>query len=85
MLKGVTARAFKYGLFIGLGLGIIHFAMLASYALGFWFGSYCAEGTSRCLNEGNPYSAGDVIVVFFTVLVAGFNSTQLAPSIKKIS
>lgn len=66
-------------------MGLMFFAMLASYALGFWFGSYCAQGTTRCLNEGNAYSAGDVVVVFFTILIAGFNFTQLTPAIKKVS
>lgn len=62
--------------------------MLASYALGFWFGSNCVEDTNSCpssLNGGNPYTAGDVLVVFFSILMAGFNFTQLTPAIKKIA
>ena len=73
---------------MGIGLGVLFFAMLASYALGFWFGSHCVEGTSVCppeWNKGNKYTAGDVLIVFFSILMAGFNLSQLAPSMKKIS
>lgn len=62
--------------------------MLSSYALGFWFGSHCVEGSSRCppdLNGGQKYTAGDVLIVFFSILMAGFNFTQLTPAIQKIS
>jgi len=62
--------------------------MLASYSLGFWFGSHCVEGSDRCpprLNGGNVYSTGDVLIVFSSILMAGFNFTQLTPAIKKIS
>ena len=31
------------------------------------------------------YTAGDVLVVFFSVLMAGFNLTQLGPSMEKIA
>jgi ATP-binding cassette subfamily B (MDR/TAP) protein 1 len=36
-------------------------------------------------NSGRKYTAGDVLVVFFSVLMAGFNLTQLTPSLKKIA
>ena len=69
-------------------MGVLFFAMLASYALGFWFGANCVEGTSSCLNDGpndKKYTAGDVIIVFFSILMAGFNFTQLTPAIQKIT
>ena len=78
----------KYGAMLGLGLGVLFFAMLASYALGFWFGSKCVEGSSSCLNGNSgdtKYTAGDVLIVFFSILMAGFNLSQLTPAIKKIT
>ena len=75
-------------MFIGLGMGLLFFTMLTSYSLGFWFGSHCVEDTGVCparLNNGNTYTAGDVIIVFFTILMAGFNFTQLTPAIKKVA
>lgn len=43
-------------------------------------------GTDNCPVEttGERYTAGDVLVVFFSVLMAGFNLTQLGPSMEKI-
>ena len=73
---------------IGIGIGTLFGFMFMSYSLGFWFGSNCVEGTETCpksLNGGNVYSAGDVLAIFFSILTAGFNFTQLTPAIKKIS
>lgn len=83
----VTKASTKYGVYLGLGLGSLFFAMLSSYALGFWYGSLCVEGHSGCperLNGGEKYSAGDVLIVFFSILMAGFQLSQLAPAFKKI-
>lgn len=40
-LKNVTKKSLKYGVFLGIGIGALFFCMLASYGLGFWFGSHC--------------------------------------------
>jgi len=40
-LKGVTEHSTKYGAFLGFGMGTLFFSILASYALGFWYGSLC--------------------------------------------
>ena len=64
-------------------MGALFFSILASYALGFYYGSICVEGHKGCLNY--KYKAGDVLIVFFSVLMAGFQLSQLTPAIKKIS
>jgi ATP-binding cassette subfamily B (MDR/TAP) protein 1 len=87
-LKDITKKALRYGAYLGIGLGALFLTMLWSYGLGFWFGSHCVEDTSSCpssLNGGSAYSAGDVLVIFFSILMAGFNLSQLTPSIKKIA
>lgn len=69
-------------------MGTLFFSILASYSLGFWYGSLCVEGASGCspdLNGGIKYSAGNVLVVFFSVLMGGFNLTQITPAMKKIT
>jgi hypothetical protein len=38
-LRDVAAKALKYGTYSGIGIGLLFFVMLASYALGFWYGS----------------------------------------------
>lgn len=87
-MVNVTKNSTKYGVFIGIGIGSLFGFMLMSYSLGFWFGSNCVQDTERCpsrLNGGNAYTAGDVLIIFFSILMAGFNMTQLTPAIKKIS
>lgn len=61
--------------------------MLASYSLGFWYGSNCVEGNSSCPPSVSrqTYTAGDVLVVFFSILMAGFNLSQVTPAMKKIA
>ena len=86
-LKAVTEASTKYGVYLGLGMGSLFFAMLAAYALGFWYGSLCVEGHNGCpprLNGGQKYTGGDVLIVFFSILMAGFNLSQLAPAFQKI-
>lgn len=70
-----------------MGIGSLFMFMLFSYSLGFWFGSHCVEGSSTCSTSvtGGTYSPGDVLVIFFSILMAGFNFTQLTPAIKKIA
>jgi ATP-binding cassette subfamily B (MDR/TAP) protein 1 len=68
----------------GVGTGSMLAADLLSYALGFWYGSHCVESTSVC-NSGQIYTAGDVLIVFFSILMAGFNFSQLTPALQKIA
>jgi hypothetical protein len=76
----VTKKALKFAAVAGLGIGSMFAVMLLSYSLGFWYGSHCVEGTSVC-NSGQTYTAGDVLVVFFSILMAGFNFSQLTPAL----
>jgi len=61
--------------------------MLASYSLGFWYGSKCILNTNDCPSDVSKqnYTAGNVLVVFFSVVMAGFNLSQLTPAFRKIS
>jgi ATP-binding cassette subfamily B (MDR/TAP) protein 1 len=74
----------RYAVWSGLGIGFIYFIMLSAYSLGFWFGSkMVAEGE---LNQDNTtYSAGEVLVVFFSILTGGFNISQITPCMKKFA
>jgi ATP-binding cassette subfamily B (MDR/TAP) protein 1 len=69
-LINVTKNSTKYGMLVGIGLGSLIAMILFSYSLGFWFGSNCVEGSSKCppsMNGGKAYSAGDVMVIFFGI------------------
>jgi len=61
-------------------------SMFLLYSLGYWFGSNCAEGAGGCPTSvsGKLYSPGDVITVFFAVMVSCFYLAQLSPALKKI-
>jgi ATP-binding cassette, subfamily B (MDR/TAP), member 1 len=46
------------------------------------------EGSNICpinLNGGKASTAGNILTIFFTILITGYNFTQLMPSINKIS
>jgi len=44
-LRGATEGAIKHGIFTGISVGGALFAMMSTYALGFWFGSHCINTT----------------------------------------
>jgi ATP-binding cassette subfamily B (MDR/TAP) protein 1 len=58
--------------------------MFASYSLGFWYGGKLISDREPN-NSGLVYSAGDVIVVFFTILTGGFNISQITPCLQKFA
>jgi len=68
-------------------MALVFFAMLASYSFGFWYGSKCVLDTHDCPSyiSKQKYTAGNVLVVFFSILMAGFNLSQVTPAFKKIT
>jgi len=58
---------------VGLGLGALWFFMIADYGVGFYFGSiFVGEKTENAAYD-RPYSTGDVVVIFFAVMMGGFS------------
>jgi len=47
-LQFISQKVFKYALYAGIGSGMFFFAQFCAYALGFWYGSHCAEGSNVC-------------------------------------
>jgi ATP-binding cassette subfamily B (MDR/TAP) protein 1 len=86
-LEEASKNSFKYSVYAGMGIASIFFVMLASYSLGFWYGSKCILSTKDCPYSvsNQHYTAGDVLVVFFSVVMAGFNLSQLTPAFEKIA
>ena len=37
------------------------------------------------INSSSKYTAGDTLVIFFSILMAGFNFSQVTPALKKIA
>jgi ATP-binding cassette subfamily B (MDR/TAP) protein 1 len=85
-LGDVKANSLIFGAKIAASMAFMSGSMFLLYSLGYWFGSNCAENNSICPSStsGKVYSAGDVITVFFAVLVGCFNLSQLSPALKKI-
>ena len=76
----------KAGAKIAFGFALLGASMFLLYALGYWFGSHCVEGTHICSPNvsGGAYTPGTAITVFFSILVACFYLSQLSPALKKI-
>ena len=84
----MTDNALKHGVFLGLGMGDLFFSMLASYSLGFWFGSHCLEGSHHCpasLHGGNTLESREVITTYFALFIAVQKFIEMAPALKKIN
>ena len=63
-----------------MGIGVMAFVMMASYALGFWYGSKLIS--DRDFNVTANYTAGEVLIVFFSIIMGGFNISQITPCMK---
>lgn len=70
---------------IALAVGLAFLSWFLAYSWGFWWGSKLIENRdpNPVAKEG-VYSGGDVIVIFFSLVIAGFNLSQLSPAYKKI-
>uniref|UniRef100_A0A8C6GRA8 P-type phospholipid transporter n=1 Tax=Mus spicilegus TaxID=10103 RepID=A0A8C6GRA8_MUSSI len=64
----------KKAITASISIGIAYLLVYASYALAFWY------GTSLVLS--NEYSIGEVLTVFFSILLGTFSIGHLAPNIE---
>eukprot|EP01006_Ploeotia_vitrea_P064381 TRINITY_DN87700_c0_g1_i1.p1 TRINITY_DN87700_c0_g1~~TRINITY_DN87700_c0_g1_i1.p1 ORF type:complete len:116 (-),score=9.00 TRINITY_DN87700_c0_g1_i1:28-375(-) len=75
----------KFTFFTGACIGFLFFAIFIFYAVGFYYGSVLIEdGTNNAL-YGRPYSVGDVMVIFFGIMIGGFSMGQAAPCLDNFS
>ena len=65
-----------------LGMGIVMSTTIFPYALGLWFGSWLIVHGVTNSRTGVLYSAGDVILVFFSVVMGGFSLGQVGPCVQ---
>ncbi|GAA6048222.1 hypothetical protein JCM3770_006486, partial [Rhodotorula araucariae] len=63
--------------FNGLGLGVFFFIIYGSYGLAFYYGT-------TLILQGRADS-GDIVNVFFSILIGAFSLAQLAPNLQAIS
>ncbi len=83
----MTDKSLKFFILGGMAIGSIFLAEFLTYTFGFWYGSHCIEQSVICPEgvSGQTYTAGDVVTIFFIILIAGYNFSQVPPSMKKIA
>jgi len=75
----------KFGAFSGAAMGLVWFTLFGMYALGFWYGAKLIEDGATNAIRGRPYNGGDVLIVFFSIMFAGFSISQATPAFKKFA
>jgi len=84
-LEDNRAAVTKFGTFSAIAMGVMNFAMLGVYALGFFIGSiFIDKGVTNHVT-GDPYTGGDVLACFFSIVMAGFTVSQAAPVMKSFA
>ncbi|XP_071946246.1 ATP-dependent translocase ABCB1-like [Antedon mediterranea] len=67
----------KKGILTGVAMGVTMFIMFCAYALAFWYGP-------RMIIDGK-ITGGDVLVVFFSVLIGSFAIGTIAPNVSNVA
>ena len=81
-LKNANKITLKYGLLVGISVGLIYFVILSNYGLAYWFGSITIENQWYNAVTQRAYNVGDIITVFFCVMMGSMFLGQLAPPLK---
>jgi hypothetical protein len=86
-VKDTSERKFHALLKIGLSFAFLNGLVFAIYSLGFWFGSNCVIGSSRCPTNisGGYYTTQNIEVIFFNFIMACNALSTFSPAIKKVS
>jgi len=81
-LKKAIKITIKNGILVGVAIGLFYFSMFSSYGLGYWFGSITIENKWSNSVVGHVYTVGDVLTVFFSVMMAAMFLGHLPPPLK---
>lgn len=60
-------------------MGFIYFIIFCDYALNFYFGSILIEESYENVLYDRNYTAGDVLVIFFSIMIGSFSLGQAGP------
>jgi len=77
--------AVRFSLFSGIGIGGIFCAVFLDYALSFYYGSILVGDGDFNSTTGRAYTVGDVLVIFFSIMIGGFSLGQATPCIKNFA
>jgi hypothetical protein len=72
---------------IAVTLGLLNAFTFMTYSFGFWFGGNCLAGTNVCLVNltGHAYTAENVNIVFFGLLLCLLELSLIVPALKQIT
>eukprot|EP00735_Rhodelphis_limneticus_P009656 TRINITY_DN2844_c0_g1::TRINITY_DN2844_c0_g1_i4::g.6179::m.6179 TRINITY_DN2844_c0_g1::TRINITY_DN2844_c0_g1_i4::g.6179 ORF type:complete len:1355 (+),score=423.35,sp/Q8T9W4/ABCB3_DICDI/43.86/0.0,sp/Q8T9W4/ABCB3_DICDI/40.03/2e-124,ABC_membrane/PF00664.18/1.2e-55,ABC_membrane/PF00664.18/1.4e-46,ABC_tran/PF00005.22/4.1e-35,ABC_tran/PF00005.22/1e-33,SMC_N/PF02463.14/5.3e-05,SMC_N/PF02463.14/40,SMC_N/PF02463.14/6.4e-05,AAA_21/PF13304.1/0.0079,AAA_21/PF13304.1/2.8,AAA_21/PF13304.1/0.0016,ABC_ATPase/PF09 len=74
----------RKGIWTGIGMGLMYGAIFLTYALALWYGGkLISDHTDN--SEGEPYTGGDVMLVFFGVLIGAMSIGQAGPPLQAIA
>ncbi|KAK9687675.1 hypothetical protein K7432_014694 [Basidiobolus ranarum] len=76
-ITNAKKQGMRKSLLTGLGIGVIFLIIYAAYSLAFWFGGK--------LLLKNELEAGQVINVFFAVMIGAFSLGHIAPNLQAFS
>ncbi|XP_058867702.1 ATP-dependent translocase ABCB1 [Acipenser ruthenus] len=62
-----------------ISLGLAQFIIFGSYALAFWY------GTKLAVDDPQNYTIGNVLTVFFSVMIGAFSLGQGAPNLENVA
>jgi len=68
-----------------MAMGSVFLSMFGMYALGFFVGSIFISKKVNNPVTDEAYTGGDVLTVFFSIVMAGFTFAQAAPAIKSFA
>ncbi|CAD8092756.1 unnamed protein product [Paramecium primaurelia] len=85
LLEGAAHKTMKYDLGVGLAIGLLWAASLWSYALGFWYGAKLIADQTYNHNQGDVYTVGDVMTIFFAIVTGGFSLGQAGPCVQNFA
>jgi ATP-binding cassette, subfamily B (MDR/TAP), member 1 len=81
-LRNALRVGIKKGFATGASMGSIMLVMFGTYALAFWYGSVLITNKSINALTHEPWTGGDVVTVFFSVLMGAFGIGQCGPSLQ---
>ena len=97
-LAGAKKSGILRGMLTGVSGGLMFGIMYCVYALGFWYGittiiddlessqcQTCDQLDLECFHDCTRYNAGSILVVFFSILIGGFQIAQSAPYVESIN
>ncbi|KAF2069672.1 hypothetical protein CYY_009009 [Polysphondylium violaceum] len=84
-LKDALKVGYKRAVYNGLGLGFVQFVILGTYALSFWYGSTLVSKGTRNDLTGNAWTGGDVVAVFFGVIIGATSIGQASPNLSSFA